>query len=171
MTRVYMAKLLGECGKGARMSRKAYTDAARRLLKEAVQIEYSLDIADYVEKKSESGKPYLDGAPFCFNLSHGGEYIVCALSDSAVGVDVEEIKPISEGVMRRFVGEFAPSDAENTRLWTRYEALGKFLGTGVPYKMPTCACFVKEYFELDGYALTVCAEKDEFAEGVIILNI
>ena len=73
--------------------------------------------------------------------------------------------------MRRFVGEFAPSDAENTRLWTRYEALGKFLAKGIPYSTPTSAYFVKEYFDLDGYALTVCAEKDEFAEGVIILNI
>lgn len=171
MTRVYVARFLGECGKEARMSRKAYTDASRKLLKEAAQREYSLDIADYAEKKSDSGKPYLEGVPFSFNLSHSGECIVCALSDSDVGVDVEAIKPISEGVMRRFVGEFALSDAENTRLWTRYEALGKFLGTGIPYQTPTSIYFVKEYFDLDGYALTVCAEKDEFAEAIIILNI
>lgn len=170
MTRVYVAKLC-ECGKDLRVPRKVCTDAARQLLKEAVQKEYSLDIADYAQKKSENGKPYFEGAPFCFNLSHSGEYIVCALSDAGVGVDIEEIKPISEGVMRRFVGCFENSDAENTRLWTRYEALGKFLGTGIPYKTPTCAYVMKEYLDLDGYALTVCAEKDGFAESVVILNI
>lgn len=171
MTRVYVARLFCECGKDLRISRKVYTEAARRLLKEALQREYAIDMADCVERKSENGKPYLEGVPFCFNLSHSGEYVACALSDSDVGVDIEEIKPISEGVMLRFVGRFEESDCENTRLWTRYEALGKFLGKGIPYKEPASAYFLKDYFEPEGYALTVCAGKDDFADKIVILHI
>ena len=170
MTRVYVARLSYEYGKDMRIPRKVYTEAARRLLAQAVEREYSLDVTAYAEKKGENRKPYLEGAPFRFNLSHSGEYVVCALSDSDVGVDIEEIKPISEGVMRRFVGYFENSDAENTRCWTRYEAIGKCLGTGIPYQEPTGTHFVKEYFELDRYALTVCAKTDDFAESLVILN-
>lgn len=166
MTVVYAAKIVCQ----NRRDRAAYSAAARRLLKEAVKREYQIDISSYTEKKSESGKPYFEGAPFCFNLSHGGEYVVCALSDTEVGVDVEAIKPISEGVMRRFVGRVGHDDAENTRLWTRYEAVGKLLGTGIPYNAPSFACFVKEYFDLDGYCLTACAEQDGFAEKTVIVN-
>ena len=166
MTVVYAAKIVCQNER----DRKACSDAARSLLKEAVKREYNLDISSYAEKKKVGGKPYLEGATFCFNLSHGGEYVVCALSDSDVGVDIEKIKPISEGVMRRFVGKVGTSDEENTRLWTRYEAVGKFLGCGIPYTETSCSGFIKEYFDLDGYALTVCAEKERFVESVVILN-
>ena len=171
MTRVYVARLSCEYGKDMRIPRKVYTEAARRLLAQAVEREYSLDVTAYAEKKGENRKPYLEGAPFRFNLSHSGEYVVCALSDSDVGVDIEEIKPISEGVMRRFVGYFENSDAENTRRWTRYEAIGKCLGTGIPYQVDFNEYVIKEYFDLAGYALSVCSAKDEFAEQLVMVEI
>ncbi|MBQ4121348.1 MAG: hypothetical protein IJD35_04970 [Clostridia bacterium] len=166
MTTVYVAKIACQNER----DRKAYAEVARQLLKEAVKREYSLDISAYVEKKSENGKPYLVGAPFHFNLSHSKDYVVCALSDCDVGVDIEKVRPISEGVMRRFVGTCTESDEANTRLWTRYEAIGKFLGVGIPYKTTSDVYFVKEYFDLDGYAVTVCAEKDSFTERLVILS-
>jgi len=169
MTTVYVTKLSWKSEIEQRFPRKVYSEAARRLLREAVKLEYALDISAYDEKKRENGKPYLEGAPFCFNLSHSGEYVACALSECEVGVDIEKVRHVSEGVMRRFVGKCTESDEENTRLWTRYEAIGKFLGTGIPYGEISDAYFIKEYFNLDGYALTVCAEKDEFAERIVML--
>jgi len=166
MTTVYAAKIACQNER----DRKAYAEAARRLLHEAVMREYALDSNAYTEKKGANGKPYLEGAPFCFNLSHSKEYVVCALSDCDVGVDIEKLRSISEGVMRRFVGTCTESDEENTRLWTRYEAIGKFLGVGIPYKTTSDVYFVKEYFDLDGYAVTVCSEKDAFAEQVVIVS-
>ena len=53
MTTVYVAGIACENER----DRKAYAEAARRLLKEAVKREYALDISAYVEKKSENGKP------------------------------------------------------------------------------------------------------------------
>ena len=167
MTRVYVMRVWVS----ERLPRAEYSRLARRLLAEAVKREYSLDVNGWDEIKGKNGKPFLDGAPFVFNLSHSGEYVVCALSDADVGVDIEKIRPISDGVMRRFAGEAGRDDRENTRLWTRYEAVGKFLGCGIPYEKPTSAYFIKEYFDLDGYAVTVCAENDGFAESLMVLDI
>ncbi len=170
MTTVYVTKIAWKSEREARFPRKAYSEAARLLLKEAVAREYSLDTSAYAEKKGENGKPYFEGAPFCFNLSHSGDYVVCALSDREVGVDIEKTRSISEGVMRRFVGKCAESDEDNTRLWTRYEAIGKFLGCGIPYREISESYVMKEYFDLDGYALTVCSEKDAFAERLVMVE-
>ena len=167
MTKLYVMRI----GKSKKISHQEESAHARLLLAMAVKREYGFDLADYPEQKNENGKPYLEGASFCFNLSHSGEYAVCALSESEVGVDLEKIKPISRGVMLRFVGQCGESDEENTRLWTRYEAIGKFLGCGIPYtqELPR-DCFVKEYFDLDGYALSVCSAYDDFADRVIELE-
>lgn len=41
------------------------------------------------------GKPYLRKKPcFHFNISHSGDYVVCAVDDKPIGIDVEEIKDI-----------------------------------------------------------------------------
>ncbi len=37
----------------------------------------------------EKGKPYFRDLPFYFNLSHSGEYVVCALSHREMGADIQ----------------------------------------------------------------------------------
>ncbi|QAA33941.1 4'-phosphopantetheinyl transferase family protein [Clostridium manihotivorum] len=57
--------------------------------------------------KNQYGKPYLESYPsFNFNISHSGEYVLCAIDDKPIGVDVEEIKPIDcEGIVKSFFTE------------------------------------------------------------------
>jgi 4'-phosphopantetheinyl transferase len=44
--------------------------------------------------KNLYGKPFLKKYPsFHYNISHSGEWVVCATSNSEIGVDVEEILP------------------------------------------------------------------------------
>jgi 4'-phosphopantetheinyl transferase len=41
--------------------------------------------------KNQYGKPYLKEYPnFNFNISHSGEYVLCAVDDKSIGIDVEE---------------------------------------------------------------------------------
>ena len=40
-------------------------------------------------KKTEMGKPFYENGPF-FNISHSGKYIIMAISNTEVGVDIEE---------------------------------------------------------------------------------
>jgi 4'-phosphopantetheinyl transferase len=89
------------------------------------------------------GKPRLAGdSPLQFNLSHSRDVALLAISDDIeVGVDVEFIHPVGEGIAERF---FAPSEVSaiaalprGERLagfytcWTRKEAFLKGTGLGL----------------------------------------
>ena len=154
-----------------RPSRRFLSYAGRELLRYAAKMEYGIDVSTYPEKRTPQGKPYLDGVPFCFNLSHSGDYVVCALSDTAVGVDIEKIVPISLKVMRRFFGKSVLSPTEQMRLWTRYESYGKMVGCGIPYpKGSEGPCYYKEYRAIDRYMITVCSEVEGFLDHIILVD-
>ena len=53
------------------------------------------------------GKPRLRGGELFFSLSHSGPWALCAVSDRELGADIQERKPCSEKLARRF---FAPED-------------------------------------------------------------
>ena len=89
------------------------------------------------------GKPRLvDGGP-CFNLAHSGDAVVLAVAEDEVGVDVEELRPLSttDRLARRICtpGELGdllalgPSARSGAllRLWTSKEAVLKALGSGI----------------------------------------
>lgn len=90
----------------------------------------------------ESGKPYLTGHPHLhFNLSHSGSWVVCAIDEAPIGIDVEEIRPVDPDVAGRFFtaseqrltlhgGEAARLDQFFT-LWTLKESYVKMTGQGV----------------------------------------
>lgn len=89
----------------------------------------------------ENGKPYFRDLPFCFNLSHSGEYVLCALSTTEIGVDIQQRRGKNEAKLaRRFFSEReimaleqAGTDGRELfyRLWARKEAYGKLTGRGV----------------------------------------
>ncbi|WDU79087.1 MULTISPECIES: 4'-phosphopantetheinyl transferase family protein [Lysinibacillus] len=99
--------------------------------------------------QNEFGRPYIAGHPHWqgdFNLSHSGNWIVLAVTTiGRVGIDVEEIKPVSEDVM-----VYALSETERQlvfhqplhvfyEFWTLKEALFKtgLLPNLSPYLLDT----------------------------------
>ncbi len=134
----------------------------------------------------QNGKPTAPGVHF--NLSHSGSWAVCALADSAVGVDVERVKPHSETLIRQVCtpGELArlrtPEDF--CHLWTVKESFLKYLGVGLtvsPRRVEVDAAraaltldgapqavYLRKY-PLEGYALTVCAQGPDFAPEPVTL--
>ncbi|KCZ97906.1 putative 4'-phosphopantetheinyl transferase [Hyphomonas polymorpha PS728] len=89
------------------------------------------------------GRPELAGgnSPHSFNLSHSDALAAFSVSEAAVGVDVERIKALPEGVAGMVFSkteiaalEAAPEDARAVvfyRYWTAKEAVLKALGTGL----------------------------------------
>lgn len=82
-------------------------------------------------------RPYLPDVDF--NISHSGEFIICAISKSnQVGIDVEEIKEIPA---EEFTGEFSAMEIAAIvedksfryfyTLWTQKEAFLKAIGKGL----------------------------------------
>lgn len=85
------------------------------------------------------GRPYLS-LPVDFNLSHSGEYIVCAITDRGkIGIDIEKIRTISlKGLKRHMTNtEWNQIQASSNPIeafftfWTQKEAVLKASGKGL----------------------------------------
>ena len=93
--------------------------------------------------ENEFGKPVFEPAlGIHFNLSHGGERVMAAVSDRPIGCDVERIVPFNEDLARECLtdreqawvkGAQPGSDRDKAfiRLWVRKEAYAKAVGIGL----------------------------------------
>lgn len=117
---------------------------------EVLRVYSTLQVMELIERPielvmdyGEKGKPYLREYPIFFNLSHSGEYVICAVSDREIGVDIQKCSDMN--VMRiakkfftkeecRVLEACATEDDRRQsffRLWVRKEAYGKLLGKGI----------------------------------------
>ena len=91
---------------------------------------------------NEFGKPFLRGYPnFHFNISHSGDWVVCAVGEKEVGVDIEQIKSIDLDIAKRFFSKTEynmlmsqPKDLKTDyfySLWTLKESYIKYIGKGL----------------------------------------
>lgn len=89
---------------------------------------------------TEYGKPYIAGAEgFHFNLSHSGKYVVLAVSDAPVGIDIEQVIPTAWQDIAQTFGAAergmlnSSADPLNCfyRIWTAREAFAKEEGIGL----------------------------------------
>lgn len=79
---------------------------------------------------TDHGKPYLTNSGLFFSLSHSGEYAACAISEQAVGVDIQKIVDVSERVISRFCTKAEQKHLKNSndpkrdtiRLWALKES-------------------------------------------------
>ena len=139
----------------------------------AVQLYISSMLCDFVLRKhglslskvkhNSDGKPYVD-AELHFNISHSGDYVVLALSDREIGIDIQKNVPISERAAKFFLNAeeiaFVKEHPEISlaHLWCKKEAFLKCLGCGwnnkEAHKCPTLSD--KIVFRSDEYFLTDC---------------
>lgn len=150
-------------------------------------------IPDYTVAYGEYGKPYLKGTP-CgifdypvhFNLSHSQERVMCAISESPVGCDVEKTADADLEVARRFftAEEYMHITAQTERqkrndaffeLWTLKESLMKATGLGAMLPPESFKTDIengnfgynyKTYDLSDGYKYAVCSVCNIFDEHI-----
>ncbi len=84
----------------------------------------------------EYGKPYAVGLDVYFNISHSGDYAVCAVSDKEIGIDIEKIREINPKTFERFASEKETGYISSHKnglfeIWTLKEAYFKCIGTGL----------------------------------------
>jgi 4'-phosphopantetheinyl transferase len=116
--------------------------AAEALLRHALRASHGLELDTQVVRVNRYGKPRLAALPHVhFNLSHSGAWLVCALHDRPVGIDIEATRARldlpadlilhpAEQVEQRGLEPAAARD-HFFRLWTLKESLLKALGTGL----------------------------------------
>ena len=164
--------------------------AAELLLRRALA---DVGVTQYTVGYDEHGKPYLADQPgLFFNLSHAGDVVLCVVSDSEVGCDVEKIVSGREMLAKRFftareAADIAsqPTEEEKTlrffRYWTLKESFMKVTGLGmllspsafeielqpdgvsIAHAVNACTYYAREYALLDGYCFAVCSRSDRFA--------
>ncbi len=87
-------------------------------------------------KKDLNGKPYAENASVKFNVSHGEDLVVCAVSENDIGIDIEKIRDVKFRVAERFATEeeraYIGNDTDRFfEIWTLKEAYFKCIGTGL----------------------------------------
>ena len=99
------------------------------------------NMADFKIEYDELGKGYVNQESNLFyNISHSGDYVVCAFSNKNIGVDIQKIKPLKENFAKRFFNdkdnEYIMSDKnvdkdKMIRVWTAKESYSKLTGKGI----------------------------------------
>ncbi len=90
----------------------------------------------------DKGKPHIENfTGIHFNISHSGNFVVCAVSSSEIGIDVERVRKINLRIAERFFSEKEINDLmackEEERmhyfitLWTIKESYLKAVGRGL----------------------------------------
>jgi 4'-phosphopantetheinyl transferase len=126
------------------------------LLKEGLNLLKRDDLELANIQVNEFGKPFLDGN-IHFNISHTDHYVVCAVSDHPVGIDIERVHPIEPSDYYRFLGPHDSMTLEKAedkietffKIWTQKESILKLLGTGINSKLPEIKLWTN-HGELDG---------------------
>lgn len=99
------------------------------------------------------GKPQLN-APYsdiCFNLSHCRTGIACAIAESSVGIDIQDIRNIRPGTARKFAAPLCTGGIvdpdEFAAFWSRYEAYVKLTGDGLRLSSSECDYISDEFLK------------------------
>ena len=118
---------------------------------------------------NEHGAPYLADGPY-FSISHCKQGIAVVVSDQPVGIDIEGMRKVDDGLVRKTmntqeqaqIAAAANPEQEFIRLWTRKEAYVKMQGTGIISDMHqilqnTHALQWHEIVDINkGYICTIC---------------
>lgn len=107
-------------------------------------------------RKSKYGRPYLP-LDIDFNISHSGDYVVCAVSKcSKLGVDIEEIKDID---IRSFKSVFTNNEYQSIlaslnslrrfyEFWTMKESIIKADGRGLSLRLNKIPIMSEDYISI-----------------------
>ncbi|WP_158318463.1 4'-phosphopantetheinyl transferase family protein [Alkalihalobacillus hemicellulosilyticus] len=154
-------------------------------------------LEDIYFQYNQYGKPFLrDRENIHFNVSHSGNWIVCGIDHVPIGVDIEQVRPIDEGVAKRFFSTneyvWLQSKAEADRvhyfylIWTMKESILKNIGIGLSRATDSFSIQLKEgqyYSTLDqnlqfkqynidpAYVTSVCSKNKEFPPYVQVVEI
>lgn len=81
------------------------------------------NVEDIQFERTDTGKPFLKDYPALhFNISHSRKWIICALSDHPIGVDIEMIRGISDEVIANVLSS-AEQDALQGKPYSQREEL------------------------------------------------
>ena len=117
----------------------------------------------------ERGAPILEGTGLFVSIAHSGSYVVCAVSHTPVGIDIEQVRPmcgrVATGTFYKSECEYLASDGYELsgeslvrfyEIWTTKEAYAKMTREGISLKntIDTTTIPVKRV-HFDGYVVSI----------------
>ena len=109
--------------------RAAAHDCALKLLEYAVRCEFGAAIPEIL--LAEGGKPFFAGrGDIHFSYSHTRSHILCAVSSSPEGADIETHREVSDILVSRVMSTSRLRELDFFELWTLRESLYKLYGAG-----------------------------------------
>lgn len=108
------------------------------LVRYAVAENTMIDFQDVSFKRALTGKPFIENNPLRYNLSHSGDYVICAISQREVGIDIEKRERIDLEIAEHFhEKEFQDIMSQKDSLavfydyWCLKESYLKYTGMGL----------------------------------------
>ena len=139
-------------------------------------------LGDYAKSAvlaNEHGKPYVDGCPLKFSISHSGKYAAVATAETEIGCDIQIVKPeqplrIAEKFFCKSECDYIFSGENKTerffRLWALKESYVKALGTGLAAPLNSFAVtFIDNMPHISGdYSLAEFHIDDDYSFAVCV---
>jgi 4'-phosphopantetheinyl transferase len=144
------------------------------------------------------GKPYLSNrGDFHFNIAHSGNWVVCAIAEHPVGIDVEKMRPIEEDVVISVLTKeehdeyLSKSGCERLgyfyEMWTLKESIVKAAGMGLSLPLDEVRVrngplsitaevrharyYLRKYSIDEDYRMAACGTYDSFAGDIVKLPV
>lgn len=158
--------------KGLSSSRKSHIDRMKKfedkqrslaVTKLLIRLLAECGESDFALETLENGKPQLVGSNLFFSLSHSGEGVVAAVSETPIGIDIEKIKPIDEKLIDYVCNakekEYVQSEKANVdyrflTVWTAKEAFYKKNG-GTGVRAVDTTLFQKSVHKIEDFIITI----------------
>lgn len=151
-------------------------------------------------KRNDYGKPFLKGYQnFNFNISHSEDFVVCAIDEKPIGIDIEKINQIEyEEIWESFFSisekDYIKRTIDNRlnrfyEIWTLKESYIKLYGKGLSIPLRSFSIAIDEnenisvimenerkeyYFKMfdldDEYKIAVCSSKKEISNDITLIN-
>ncbi|UYX55521.1 4'-phosphopantetheinyl transferase superfamily protein [Bacillus thuringiensis] len=170
------------------------------LIRSLICQKYKINNEEIRFKYNQYGKPFVENfSDFHFNISHSGEWVICATANSNVGIDIEKVSKIEAlKLANEFFSEEEFYDLSNMNpdeqinyfydLWTLKESYIKTIGKGlyiplnlfsikkesrtlISYKNIPQNFYFRQYSIEPNYKISACATRDELPEEIIIKDI
>lgn len=123
-------------------------------------------------KKNDYGKPYSDNYDTYFNISHSGHWVVVAIDNEDIGIDIEDsnakidYESLISGIFKKeeqnYIKYYSRKCGKHRfyKLWTLKESYVKLIGKGLSIPLDS---FLLEYGEDDMHWKT----KSDFYNGYV----
>jgi 4'-phosphopantetheinyl transferase len=138
---LFFEKELEELFKKKQVVDKNRTIIGRLMIHYSLMKDFQLTYKDIIIIRNNYGKPVLlnNMNNINFNVSHSGNYVVCAISKTnKIGIDIEEVQTFQKQVCELFMTKNellsykgSLDDSLVTSIWTMKESYLKAIGTGL----------------------------------------